>query len=250
MSKRKETWNTKDNAEAYDAYAGTFPMYKDTSRDLVEVTGIQPGMTIVDLAAGTGVTTQVILDKTVGNVRIILIDQAEEMLKKARKKLAANKNIEFIVAKAEDLDKVIREPVDAVICNSAFWQMKPKEVFKAVSHVLHTNGLFAFNLPNQFFDYQGFKGKPKKPLSYRFGDLVCWGKETGLAFISQSVKEYDKSIEEIIAFNRIPVMQKNFVSEKERVAFISELKSNKNGPKRTEWAHFVFKKIEETTIKQ
>lgn len=206
MSKHKALWNTKENAEAYDTYARNFPMYQDTSRDLVAISGIKPGMTMVDLAAGTGATTKAILDKTDGNVHIIAVDQAEEMLKKAREKFVG-KDVRFIVSEAEELDQVIHELVDAILCNSAFWQMKARAVFQAVSHVLKVGGVFVFNLPNQFFSFPDFQKKPRTPLLYDMHTLVAWGEEAGLFLAEKLVKRYEKSAEEVRAFRAIPVMK-------------------------------------------
>jgi ubiquinone/menaquinone biosynthesis C-methylase UbiE len=126
MSKRKDAWNTKKNAAGYDAYASKFSLYKETSRDLVEIANITSGMTVVDLAAGTGVTTEAVLEQTDNDVTVIAVDQAEEMLKKARERHSDKGNVTYVVAQAESLEKSISDKVDAVICNSAFWQMVPR----------------------------------------------------------------------------------------------------------------------------
>lgn len=243
MSKGKDIWNTKENAEAYDAYARNFPMYKDTSRDLVEASGVASGMVILDLAAGTGATTQAIMDKTAGDVSIIAVDQAEEMLKKITEKFA-NQNVKVVVSEAENLDKVITESIDAVICNSAFWQMKALQVFKAVSNILKQNSIFAFNLPDSFFRFKDFNKQPFNPVSYGFDDLISWGNEVGLTLVTKSVKAYSKTIDEAVAFNEIPVMKRNFQTEEEKNKFIEKLReeSARNPSSERQWVCFVFRK--------
>lgn len=243
MSKGKDAWNTKENAEAYDAYARNFPMYQDTSRDLVAISGIKLGMTVVDLAAGTGTTTQAILDKTNGNVCIIAVDQAEEMLKKAREKFVGQ-SVQFIVSEAEDLDTAIRESVDTILCNSAFWQMKAQKVFRSVSHILKPDGVFAFNLPDHFFSYPDFQTQPRTPSPYNLDNLVSWGKEVGLTLVTKSVETYSKSADEMIAFNEIPVMKRNFKTEDDRKKYIAALQESRteNTLKRRQWVYFVFQK--------
>ena len=236
-------WNTKDNAEAYDAYARNFPMYKDTSRDLVAISGITSGMTVVDLAAGTGATTQAILDKTAADVHIIAVDQAGEMLKKVKEKFL-NQAVHVLISEAEDLDKVIHEPVDAVICNSAFWQMKAQQVFKSVSNILKQDGIFAFNLPDSSFAYKDFKKQPINPSLYDLDDLISWGNEVGFTLVLQKVESCGKTIEEILAFNEIPVMKRNFQTEDERKKFVAKLQeeSSKNTSNERQWVYLVFKK--------
>lgn len=239
MSRNKKTWDTKENAEAYDGYARNFPMYRDTSRDLVEIAGIKPGMVVVDLAAGTGVTTQAILERIDEYSNVILVDQAEEMLNKAREKFPTA-SIKFVVSQAEELDEKVDELVDMVICNSAFWQMKAKSTFRAVSNILKDGGIFAFNLPDSFFSYEKFKKQPINPAPYSFNDLVTFAKDVGLTFVSDTVKSYEKTIEEALAFNEIPVMKRNFQTNEEKEAYLTKLRENQN--QKREWVYFVFKK--------
>lgn len=245
MSKQKESWNTKENAKVYDIYARSFPLYKETSKDLIDIAGILPGITVVDLAAGTGATTQAILNASGGDINIIAVDQAEEMLNKVKEKFFGNDRVKYIVAQAEDIDTVISYPVDAIVCNSAFWQMVPQKTLEAVSHTLKDGGIFVFNLPDNFFAYEGFKKNARRPLPYDFNDIIAWGEEVSLHLIRHTIKEYDKSIEEVIAFNKIPVMKKNFLSEKEREDFIKRITSSTENM-RGEWVYFVFKKREIT----
>jgi ubiquinone/menaquinone biosynthesis C-methylase UbiE len=231
MSINKQIWDTEENAEAYDSYAINFPMYKE------------PKMTVVDLAAGTGVTTQAIIDSTNGDVHIIDVDQADKMLKKAEEKFPG-KAIDFIVSEAETVDEVIKEPIDVIVCNSAFWQIKPKLVFKAVSKILKDGGVFAFNLPDHIFLYEEFRTQPKNPSPYNIDDLTSWAKEEGLSLVSKSVKSYEKSLDEIIAFSTIPVMKRNFKTEEDQKLHIERLR-NESAQKplnQRQWLYLVFKK--------
>jgi len=242
MSKNKEIWDTKDNAEAYEQYVRNFAMYQGTSKDLIETADIQPGMTVVDLAAGTGATTQAILDKTGGDVSVIAIDQAEEMLNKAKEKFR-NKHVRFIVSQAENLHESIKGKVDAVVSNSAFWQMDPRATFQSVSRILRPAGILAFNLPDQFFNHPDFDNKYKKSARYGLDDLIAWAQEAGFSLSSQSVKTYAQTADGIIAFFDIPVMRRNFKTEEERQKRIAHIKSLPKGAVLTgQWAYFVFVK--------
>ncbi|MEK7091948.1 MAG: class I SAM-dependent methyltransferase [Patescibacteria group bacterium] len=234
MSTRKGFWDTKENAEAYDNYARNFPMYQETSADLVEIVDLKSGMTVIDLAAGTGATSQAILAKIGDQGRVIAVDQAKEMLKKAQEKFAS-KNVQFVVAEAENLDQVITEPVDVVVCNSAFWQMKAPETLRAVANVLKPDGIFAFNLPDQFFD---------NPSSDNLDSLGTLGQKADLKLESRTTKRYQKSPAEKLAFQEIPIMQRNFRDEDERAQFMAKLKdkAEQNIPQEQQWIYFVFRK--------
>lgn len=243
MSLNKAIWDTQENAEAYDNYARNFPMYQETSADLVEIAGLKPGMKVIDLAAGTGATTQAILAKIGDQGKVMAVDQADEMLKKAQEKFGG-KNVGFIVAEAESLDQVIQEPVDGVICNSAFWQMKAPETFQAIARVLKPGGIFAFNLPNQFFNDPDFIKHSRNAIPYESTDLVAWGQAVGLNLETKIIKTYTKLQAERLAFQEIPVMRRNFSTKEERDRLVDKLKgeSAENVNQEQQWAHFVFRK--------
>lgn len=248
MSKNKQIWDTKENADAYEAYANTFSMYKDTSRNLVEIAGITAGLVVVDLAAGTGATTEAIIEKVGQNIKIFAVDQAEEMLKKIKVKFLDTENSPntfYVTSEAEELNKVVQEKVDVVVCNSAFWQMRAKETLKAISNTLKQGGVFALNLPDTFFTYKDFKKQPINPLPYSQRDLVSWGKECSLILSVESVVTYTKTASDRLAFNEIPVMRRNFKTKDEELKFIANLKNEsvKNSTSEQQWVFFVFKKV-------
>jgi hypothetical protein len=51
----KSTWDSEETAAAYAAFTGEFTMYRDTSRDPVQLAMPAPAAAVVDLACGTGV---------------------------------------------------------------------------------------------------------------------------------------------------------------------------------------------------
>lgn len=227
-------WNGSLNAKKYDEYAKKFPMYRDTSRDLVRSANVKPGMTVVDLACGTGVTSQAVLEVLNGEGHLHSVDMAQAMLDVARQNVQHD-NVSFHLSPAEDLDKVITEPVDRVVCNSAFWQLKPDETLGAVHKILKANGIFAFNLPNQFIrledadSYPDHRGKffdylrqialsdfgiqvppPPSPSDRRtpptLEDLQNSLQRNNFSLIRQEIITYTQSGDGAAAFNTIPVM--------------------------------------------
>lgn len=77
-------WNDVINAKKYDDYAKRFPTYRDTSRDLVHLAEIKPGMRVIDLACGTGVTSQAVLKALNGTGHLYSVDMSQAMLDIAR----------------------------------------------------------------------------------------------------------------------------------------------------------------------
>jgi ubiquinone/menaquinone biosynthesis C-methylase UbiE len=140
-------WKSSFNAKKYERFSSKYPTYKRTSRILVGMSGIRKGMTVVDLACGTGITTFEILKKLRRTGKVICIDYSKQMIHVAKGRIRA-KNVSFIVSNGEDIDKAVDEKVDAVICNSAFWQMDIKKTLKGIGKVLKDDGVFAFSMGN------------------------------------------------------------------------------------------------------
>lgn len=54
-------WNNPINAQKYDEYSKIYPGYQLTSRDLIRLAEVASHHVVVDLACGTGVTSQALL---------------------------------------------------------------------------------------------------------------------------------------------------------------------------------------------
>ncbi len=110
----KNKWG-KPTAEKYDYYSRKYAVYRKTSKFLVRIAGIKKGITVVDLACGTGVTTREILKKTGSFGKVLGVDSSKEMLNIAKKKIK-RKNVFFVHSSAEEIDRAIKEKVDLVLC--------------------------------------------------------------------------------------------------------------------------------------
>jgi len=78
-------WNT--SAEVYGVESPKISFYQITNRELIEAGQLQAGMTVVDLACGTGLTCKTILDSVRGQIVIYGVDMAPEMLKQAKRSI-------------------------------------------------------------------------------------------------------------------------------------------------------------------
>jgi len=86
---------------------------------------IKPGSTVLDAGCGTGVFIPFLLRRIGGEGRLVALDVAEEMLKRARAK--GFKDIEYLLADVTNIP-LGDEVFDAVVCYSSFphFQDKPK----------------------------------------------------------------------------------------------------------------------------
>jgi ubiquinone/menaquinone biosynthesis C-methylase UbiE len=86
---------------------------------------IKPGSTVLDVGCGTGVFIPFLLSRIGGEGRLVALDVAEEMLKRARAK--GFKDIEYLLADVTSIP-LGDEVFDAVVCYSSFphFQDKPR----------------------------------------------------------------------------------------------------------------------------
>ncbi|MFC1908436.1 class I SAM-dependent methyltransferase [Chloroflexota bacterium] len=100
---------------------------KDVTKleDMARRLDIKSSSTVLDVGTGTGVFVPFLLDKNGGNGRLICLDPAEDMLKRAQAK-GFQGNIEYICADIAD-NRLDNETFDTVVCYSSFphFQDKP-----------------------------------------------------------------------------------------------------------------------------
>jgi ubiquinone/menaquinone biosynthesis C-methylase UbiE len=120
-------------------------MYRDTSRDLISLTGLSADAAVVDLACGTGVTSREILAVLGPGGRLTGVDKSAAMLAVAARSVT-DPRASWIEARAENVDVYVAGPVDAVVCNSAIWQADLAATAAAVRGVLAARGRFVFNV--------------------------------------------------------------------------------------------------------
>ena len=126
------------------------PFYQEENTRFVNLLGLQPGQHVVDLACGPGAITRLILEKIHGarGSLVIGVDLSTQALQQARQDFANVRDVivQFIEARAEDLSKVIRQRVDAVVlCNAIHLMPNKAEVMQEAGSILKPGGFFAFN---------------------------------------------------------------------------------------------------------
>lgn len=144
-------WGEDENPRHYDAFARQYPMYQQTSRDLIALARPSSGDAVLDLACGTGVTTQEVLAVLGQDGKVIGVDKSAAMLARAAISIA-DPRVTWVQAPAESVDQHVSELVDTVVCNSAIWQTELVATAAAVRHVMAAGGRFAFNVGSGFLE--------------------------------------------------------------------------------------------------
>jgi len=248
------------SAKQYEFYSTTFPQYRETSKALVEQSKLNPNMSVVDLACGTGITTDEILKQ---NCAVYSIDFSDQMLQFAKKRCPSAK---FIQAEASEWADQIPCQVDRVICNSAFWQFPNKEkVLDNINQVLKPEGLFLFSMTQTYFEINNSNPRPsiqalqqsleKRGIPFQL-QRQKMSKEELYALISEAKmtiveeKEFitsSRTPEDLTAFFQIPATAPFFnnVDQNQRNEILSEMrdKMKNTPPSASRWILFSLKKL-------
>jgi SAM-dependent methyltransferase len=144
-----DSWGEEDNARRYDAFTREYPIYGETSRDLIALARPAADAAVLDLACGTGATTREILAVLGPDGTVIGVDKSAAMLAAAAASVA-DPRVTWINARAETVGQHLTTPVDTALCNSAIWQTDLAETAAGVRAVIRAGGRFAFNVPTDF----------------------------------------------------------------------------------------------------
>lgn len=150
----RTTLEEESNDFSFATFAST-PFYQAVNTSLVDLSSLQPGQKVVDLACGTGGVTRIILERLKGarESLIIGVDFSATALKQARADFENVKAsmVEFIHGRGEQLSQLVRDSMDAVVfCNAIHMVTDKAKLAGEVFHTLGSGGIFAFN--TSFFE--------------------------------------------------------------------------------------------------
>jgi ubiquinone/menaquinone biosynthesis C-methylase UbiE len=136
-------------------YSKADPVYETSARAAVEfVNPLEHGGAegiVLDIGAGTGVSSEMILKAGVKNLYVI--DPAEAMLKQARERLGEDK-VKYLKLSAEDLLEEFSANVDLAYALNTFHLFADMSKFlAAIACTLKPNGVFVFNISAPTFGF-------------------------------------------------------------------------------------------------
>jgi ubiquinone/menaquinone biosynthesis C-methylase UbiE len=137
-------WSSTDNAAAYNEFTRAHLLFQQTSRDLVKLAGLNDPELVVDLACGTGITTEEILASVDEHCRVIAIDRSAAMLAVARERVR-DPRVTWVEARAAEVSAHAAQ-ADAIICNAAIWQVDIEPTVSAAAATLKSDAALVFNI--------------------------------------------------------------------------------------------------------
>lgn len=130
----------------YHEYALKYPLYKQTSKKLVELAELNKEDIVIELGCGTGITTKMIAKRV---KKVIAIDRSKKAIEIAKKYV--NNNVDFICGDIFDIKGINSKKVLANLCISIIISKESKKI----KNFLKPNGIFYFNVPSQYMKNYG-----------------------------------------------------------------------------------------------
>ncbi len=126
------------------------PFYQEVNRRLVALARPEPGQCVVDLGAGTGAVTRLLVAEVANKptAEVIAVEPSESAIEAARRNLEniSGAVVRFVQGSAERLSQIVRRPVDAVFfCNAIHLVQEKAAVVEEVYQSLRKGGTFSFN---------------------------------------------------------------------------------------------------------
>ncbi|MFZ5817656.1 MAG: class I SAM-dependent methyltransferase [Bacillota bacterium] len=158
----------------YHEIASQMALYRESNRRLCQLAELRPGMTVVDLGCGSGLTSLAALEQVPEGLRLILIDSSPSMVEEARRRLGDRAEAIHLADAAEGA-ALLTEKVDRVLCNMALWTFpNPEGVLTAWRERIKPAGRLCFNLFGTYFNTGGDVVSPQYALIqelHRRGEL-------------------------------------------------------------------------------
>jgi SAM-dependent methyltransferase len=266
-----DSWRSAENARAYGDFSRRFPMYTATSRSLVARLGLTPDHRVLDLACGTGITTEAVLEQLGPAGRVVAVDGSAQMLDVARQHVGDDR-VSWVESELEQLGAAVDGHFDSAVCNSAIWQSQMDVVVPAVAWLLRPGARLAFNIGSQFIlgggpppprekpslielmsatlldhDFVPPRvGRPGGPLTVERVEHLVTG--AGLVVEETSWEEHEVSVEQERAWLSIPIFTElpfAGLTYEQRMDALGKAYSRldpSQPPTRSRWAVFVVRK--------
>jgi SAM-dependent methyltransferase len=116
--------------------------YARANAALIAQAQIEPGLRVLDLAAGTGRTAEAALRRLGADGRIVCVEPSAPMRAEGVRRVRDTR-VEWRATLPE-----VMGPFDRILCGAAIWQLEPlDETFRNLGGLLCRGGALCFNIP-------------------------------------------------------------------------------------------------------
>jgi SAM-dependent methyltransferase len=137
-------WDDADTARVYERFCRRHRRYRAANEALIAHAALAPGQQVLDVAAGTGRTSEAVLPHIGDHGRVLCVEPARAMREAGAKRLRDSR-VSWIAEIPEHGE------FDRVVCGAAIWQLLPFEPTLArLRSMLAPGGALVFNIPAQY----------------------------------------------------------------------------------------------------
>ena len=137
-------WDDPRTARAYERFCRRHSRYRVANAALVAHARLSHGQQVLDVAAGTGRTTEVALPLVGESGSVVCVEPAEAMRAVGERRLR-DARVTWTNALPES------GAFDRVLCGAAIWQLAPLEsAFERLSSLVGRGGALLFNIPASY----------------------------------------------------------------------------------------------------
>jgi SAM-dependent methyltransferase len=151
-------WDDPQAPIYYEAFCRRHSRYARANAALIAHARIEPGMRVLDLAAGTGRTAEAALRRLGDDGRILCVEPSAPMRAAGARRLRDAR----VAWRATLADAT--GPFDRILCGAAIWQLEPLgETIRTLGGLLGRGGALCFNIPALYLlepDEPGGGGDP------------------------------------------------------------------------------------------
>lgn len=181
---------------------GSSDWYRDINAFLADTAGIHSGETILEIGAGPGASTAVLLDRLGRRGRIIALEPNLEYMNIASKSLRGEP-VELMPASAEELKDIFREDIEvdsAFIFNAIHLIDGHRALFGNLADFVKPGGILAFNTAYFQENHSEYRKRQRRIMVKLLRSL----KETGKVIVTKdrnrlhvhSLKHYEEALKD------------------------------------------------------
>jgi SAM-dependent methyltransferase len=151
-------WDDPRTPAYYEAFCRNHSRYTRANAALISHSRIEPGLRILDLAAGTGRTAEAALRWLGDQGRVVSVEPSAPMRSEGMRRVR-DPRVTWYAAVPE-----AEGPFDRILCGAAIWQLEPlPETLRNLAGLLCHGGALCFNIPALYLlepDEPGGGGDP------------------------------------------------------------------------------------------